>query len=458
MLNAAKGALCLFVSIFTLVANAAVGEIEYVRGSGAAQTPGAAPRLLGKGLVVSEGDVVTTGPTSYAVVKLSDGTRMTVRPDSSMAIKTFRYDEKRDDNSMVVELLKGGLRALTGLIPKKSTTAARIETSTATIGIRGTDFDARICKADCAQENRALAQAGDRTPQIVSARVVQLQGDVTVVDVNGQRRKVAQGGPTYVGDTVQTEGGQSFAVLAFRDESKVTVQPNTHLKLEDFVFDDKQPQEGRFLLNLLRGGMRALTGLIGKANQRNVSVQTRTATIGIRGTGFDVSCTGSCAGDVPGANDFATHVWFGSVELQPRNPSLPPLILTTGQTGGGNGLNPLQVGPLPPPLQFNTPRPDNVPVDMPRTFGQQAHNQDEAGVYVTVRDGHVSLTNREGNNVELGRGEVGFAGEGNRAVRPERLPVFIEFDRIPRPDQLLGRNMRLQENVDRLLGPRRECR
>ena len=49
------------------------------------------------------------------------------------------------------------------------------------------------------------------------------------------------------------------------------------------------------VLRLLRGGLRAFTGLIGKTQPRNVRFTTSVATIGIRGTGMDLSCQGSCA-------------------------------------------------------------------------------------------------------------------------------------------------------------------
>ena len=44
--------------------------------------------------------------------------------------------------------------------------------------------------------------------------------------------------------------------------------------------------EDHFVVNLLRGGMRALTGLIGKRNPANYKVVTPTAVVGIRGSAF----------------------------------------------------------------------------------------------------------------------------------------------------------------------------
>ena len=51
-----------------------------------------------------------------------------------------------------MQLLRGGFRAVTGFISKGSPDAAKVQTATATIGIRGTDFDARLCGPECKAE------------------------------------------------------------------------------------------------------------------------------------------------------------------------------------------------------------------------------------------------------------------------------------------------------------------
>jgi hypothetical protein len=89
------------------------GEVEFARGVGFAQTPGQTPRTLGKGLPLQEGDRVTTSDGASAVVKLQDGTRMTVRPNSELVLQQFKYRQDAPDNSMVMQLFRGGLRAIT---------------------------------------------------------------------------------------------------------------------------------------------------------------------------------------------------------------------------------------------------------------------------------------------------------------------------------------------------------
>jgi hypothetical protein len=92
------------------------GEVEFSRGAGVAQAPGKLPRTLGKGLALNEGDRLTTSEGSTAIVKLQDGTRMTLRPNSELILQNFKFKEDSPDNSMVMQLLRGGFRAVTGLI------------------------------------------------------------------------------------------------------------------------------------------------------------------------------------------------------------------------------------------------------------------------------------------------------------------------------------------------------
>ena len=93
----------------------AAGEVEYSRGVGFAQSPGQGPRTLGRGLPLQEGDRITTADGGSAIVRLQDGTRMTVRPNTELLLQQYKFKAESADNSMVMQLLRGGLRAVTGL-------------------------------------------------------------------------------------------------------------------------------------------------------------------------------------------------------------------------------------------------------------------------------------------------------------------------------------------------------
>jgi hypothetical protein len=401
---------------------------------GFVQTPGAAPRALGQGALVAEGDTLTTGKDSFAILKLTDGTRMTVRPNTELVMNTYRYEPAAQTGSMVFGLLRGGLRTLTGLIAKSSPDAAKIRTATATIGIRGTDFDARICAKDCAEDSRTLAsKAAERSSVVTaSARVVQARGEVFATGGTGSKRRVVDGGALYSGDTVETAIGGG-AVIAFRDNSRMGLGGQSRFKIESFVFDTKTPSEGRFLLNFLRGTARVVTGLIGKADTKNVRVSTSTATIGIRGTEFVMSCLGECAGEAPSAAAPGTGCEVFTVEseviLTPTAPSCTSKDLSIVAGSGirlAANCTPEVINTLPPGA---VPAID-IPIDMDRLFGLQTPQESETGLFLFVRDGHIEIDSG-GTLLHLGRGETGQLELGGTSLRPAFIPRFIEFDVIP---------------------------
>lgn len=120
-----------------------------------------------------------------------------------------------------------------------------------------------------------------------SAGVAQfIAGDVNVLRADGKTEALAKGKPLESGESILT-GNAGRAQVRFSDGGLISLQPNTEFKIANYV-DKTDPKEDRFLVDLLRGSMRAITGLIGKRNRENYKVTTTTATIGIRGSGFSV--------------------------------------------------------------------------------------------------------------------------------------------------------------------------
>ena len=409
-------------SAYAQTAAQPVGEVEFARGAGFAQTASQAPRILGRGVALNEGDRLTTADGASAILKLNDGTRMTVRPNSELVIEQFKFKENAPDNSFVMQLLRGGLRAITGLISKTSPDAARIRTSSATIGIRGTDFDARLCANDCGAESTRMLEKPRANAVQASAKLVGVQGAIVVVEPSGARRQLVNGASVYPGDVVET-GVAARGVLAFRDDSRLTLGATSRFRIDSFVFDEKNPGEGRFLTSLVRGSLRALTGLIGKANNRNITFTTPTATIGIRGTGLDLDCTAEA--------DCSFYTWQGTIEVTPNGQAPLPLL----QAGQGVVVGAGGVRPLAAPTLEGLPRPDGVPVDTRQLFETASVDDNEPGLYVFVREGHIEVTTAR-ETLHLGRGETGFAGANGSISRPTLTPLFMEFDQTPLPSSI----------------------
>jgi hypothetical protein len=257
--------------------------------------------------------------------------------------------------------------------------------------------------------------------------VVQTQGLLFAVDANGERRRLVDGGGIYPGDVVETAAG-TRAVIAFRDDSRVTLGSSTRFRVDNFVYDDQNAGEGRFLASVLRGSVRALTGLIAKANNRNVGFSTATATIGIRGTGLDITCTGACAGEGGDVNSGLTlFAWLGSIDVTPQGQTAQQVL----QAGQGLFISPGGIVPINTAPNMEGPRPDGVTVPT-NLFAKEDVSDAEEGLFVFVRDGHIEIATAS-EVLHLGRGEAGFAGDTGNAARTINIPKFIDFDKLPMP-------------------------
>lgn len=145
-----------------------------------------------------------------------------------------------------------------------------------------------VAAALAASSGAVLAAAGT---------VSQLSGTLSVQKADGTVRILSQKSEIQPGDTLNTQR-DSYAQIKFADGGQVTIKPNTSVKIERFNFEQAQPQQDSFLFNLVKGGLRAVTGLVGKrGNPDAYKLGTATATIGIRGTTYGTDdCTGSAAG------------------------------------------------------------------------------------------------------------------------------------------------------------------
>lgn len=131
-----------------------------------------AQRPLHDGDAVYAGDSISTSANSYADLELDDGGRILLRPGSEFQIEQYHFDpaahglagdsdaspstpdtaQPEEQESAIFRLIKGGLRAIDGLIGKTEPQAYAMQTPVATIGIRGTEYDVRYCESNCQDE------------------------------------------------------------------------------------------------------------------------------------------------------------------------------------------------------------------------------------------------------------------------------------------------------------------
>jgi hypothetical protein len=167
--------------------------------------------------------------------------------------------------------------------------------------------------------------------------VMNVEGDLTAKGVDGALRKLSTWGKVHVGDTLFT-GKDTYARVKFSDGGQISLRPSTRFQIEGYHHDEQKPAEDAARFNLLKGGLRAISGAIGKrGDPDSYSVKTRTATVGIRGTKYGVLfCQMDCTDHPPSADgsplDDGTHldVFEGTVIV--KN-SAGTQLLNAGQFG-----------------------------------------------------------------------------------------------------------------------------
>ncbi|OHC90710.1 MAG: hypothetical protein A3J87_00445, partial [Sideroxydans sp. RIFOXYB12_FULL_59_6] len=281
---------------------------------------------------------------------------------------------------------------------------------------------------------------------------------------DGSIRKLTLGSPVFEGDTLQSDAA-SHAVVAFRDGGRITLQQSSIFKVEAFKYEKKGGVQENVALRLIKGGVRVVTGLIGRANRDNYKFRMSGATIGIRGTGFDAWCNGPCASDTESPlasageslhnasnnsalwsqyveaqadgrlndagvqtsvagqymqmaagpadpmNGAGVYVWSGEVVMVGPGGSFTVAVNQAAMLAQQTG-KPVQIMNIPAAVQQNdAPRPDSVPVDLEKLFEDvDAGAQSDAGLYVTVHDGLVILEKND-QKVDLSKGESGFTND-----------------------------------------------
>lgn len=129
------------------------------------------------------------------------------------------------------------------------------------------------------------ASADDTKPEIGTAIVI--KRDV-VATLGPDKRDLQEGWRVHRDELLET-GNDSQAELRLDDQTKLALGPNAGLKLDEFVIG-KSDGVTTIGVNFLKGTFRFITGGEKKEAYR---IDTPSATIGVRGTVFDVYVDGS---------------------------------------------------------------------------------------------------------------------------------------------------------------------
>lgn len=245
----------------------------------------------------------------------------------------------------------------------------------------------------------------------VAGTVTHLSGPLLAKKADGTKKVLAAKSTVDEGDTLISEK-DTYARIKFIDNSEITLRPSSQLKIDSFSFEEDKPEKDSAKFDLVKGGLRAVTGTLGKRNKERFGMNTPTATIGIRGTIFIAEYV------APDAEAVAS---YGRASIAANAP------YTNGMTASDISWNgaPLEILPL---RNHAISTPERIAQSNPAPL--PGSNPLPPGLYVQVLDGMIHLTN-SGGTQNFSAGQFGFTPSFNQP--PIVLPANPGLKFTPPP-------------------------
>ena len=183
-----KFLVCLVMCLLSTQLFAEAGRAIFVAGIVYATDDEGNRRFLRKYSEVNPGDLIETSNNGLVQLRMIDKGFISVRRNSQFKIEAFELGATKEEDSGIFSLLKGGFRAITGIIGKRLRSVYQVRTVTATIGIRGTDYTARLCNQDCnnnfgTTSNRSAAVKDGLYVGVIDGGVL-LRNDLGTLDLD----------------------------------------------------------------------------------------------------------------------------------------------------------------------------------------------------------------------------------------------------------------------------------
>lgn len=135
----------LLISIANISFAAVAGKVIMVTGTATATDAQGVKRTLQRRSDIHEQDVITTAANSRIQIRFIDNALLTLQPNSQINIREYQLAQMDStENKVLMDLVEGGFRSLTGTIGKGTPEAYKVNTPTASIGIRGTLYSVLI--------------------------------------------------------------------------------------------------------------------------------------------------------------------------------------------------------------------------------------------------------------------------------------------------------------------------
>lgn len=142
----------------------------------------------------------------------------------------------------------------------------------------------------------------------LAGHVIIAKGKVSATNEAGERRTLKRRSPFYSGDTIRT-GNASQVQLRFVDKALMTIKADSELNVTEYRFAAAEAgANDKVLMKLVKGGFRTITGQVGKGDKNAYKINTPAASIGIRGTNFEVQQESE--------DTFVMAVYSGGIQVQ----------------------------------------------------------------------------------------------------------------------------------------------
>src|SRR5699024_7525117 len=134
----------------------------------------------------------------------------------------------------------------------------------------------------------AIVLLGAFSPSMAATKVagttVFVNGHVVAMAPATASRELVKGDEIFNQDRIET-AANGRAQLRFSDGGLVSLLPNTMFSVEEYFYEDDAESDSA-VFGLLKGGLRTVTGAVGKTNHEEYELKTPVATLGIRGTEY----------------------------------------------------------------------------------------------------------------------------------------------------------------------------
>jgi len=144
-----------------------------------------------------------------------------------------------------------------------------------------------------------------------TGKVANVAGEAHIIRADGTHVAAAVGTLVYQGDVVETSRTGAVNIL-FMDNTAFAVSENARMTIDRYSYDSDH-HSGSSFLSMLQGVFVYTSGLIGKNDPGNVSIETPVGTIGIRGTEIAGHLSNYTFTSLDGTSVFTNH--GGTLEL-----------------------------------------------------------------------------------------------------------------------------------------------